>query len=168
MRSLSTAFLEAINAQETGVVPITLLTITHPDLEEPILVCNNPTTRLSDDPLLYGTISRGDTYLYIPFDPLLPDETDRAPEAKITIANIGRDLVTLIRSVVSPPSIVMEIVLSTDLDTVEITFAELLVANSVNTAKNVDLELTIDNLGQEPFPAMRFTPSQFPGLFALV
>jgi len=168
MRTLSEAFREAMNAQETGIVPIILLTVSHEDLEDPILISNDPTTRLSTDPLRYGTVSRGETYFFIPFEAVIPDETDRAPEAKIGVVNIGRDLVQLVRSAVSPPSVTMEIILSTDLDTPEITFNNLILGNSTINDKSVDLELTIDNLGQEPFPALTFTPSAFPGLFALI
>ena len=61
MRVLSLNFREAIFGPESGEVPIFLLTITHPDLDEPVYLTTDATERLGTDPLTYGTVSRGVT-----------------------------------------------------------------------------------------------------------
>ena len=58
MRTLSLNFRQALFAQESGEIPIFLLTITHPDLPDPIYQSTDATVRLSTYPLTYGTISR--------------------------------------------------------------------------------------------------------------
>ena len=55
-------------AQETGVVVICLLTITHDDLDEPILLSTDPTQRLYEygADQVFGTVSRGVDYVFFP------------------------------------------------------------------------------------------------------
>ena len=91
MRVLSLNFREAIFGQESGEVPIFLLTITHPQLDEPIYLTTDATERLGTDPLVYGTLSRGVTYLYAGIEVTIPDEQDKSPPAsKLTIENVTR------------------------------------------------------------------------------
>ena len=86
-------FPQGLFAQESGEIPIFLLTITHPDLIDPVYLSTDATTRLTTDPLTYGTISRSVTYLYAASTVTLPDERDKSPPAcKLTIENITRAL----------------------------------------------------------------------------
>ena len=45
-----------------------LLTVSHADLDEDLRLCTNPVERLQEDPLLYGTRSRGERYLFAPIE----------------------------------------------------------------------------------------------------
>lgn len=166
-RTVSDVFKAAALAQETGEVVIALLTITHPDMSEAIRISNDPTQRLQDTPdLLYGTISRGEQYLFIPFQLTLPNEEDRTPPAaRLIIDGVGKELIPLVRSVSTPAQAVIEIVLGSDLDTVEIQFPPLMIASAEYTAGSISLDLVMDYLSQEPYPAWSFDPSGFPGLF---
>src|SRR5215203_1946511 len=122
-RTLSLDFRAAMNAQETGEVPVSLLTITHEDLVEPLRISSDPTARLTTDPLQYGTVSRGETYLYIPFQLSLPEDSEEAgPQAQLILQDIDRELIPLIRSASTPPQVLMEIVLASAPDDVEIEF----------------------------------------------
>jgi hypothetical protein len=47
VRVLSLNFRKALYAQESGEVPIFLLTITHPSLAAPIRLSTDPTARIS-------------------------------------------------------------------------------------------------------------------------
>jgi hypothetical protein len=166
MRILSLNFREALFAQESGEVPILLVTITHPELPEPIYLSTDPTERFSTDPLMYRTRSRGIDFLYAGIDVTLPDEQDKSPPAsKPTIANVTRGLIPLARSVSTPPAVKIEVVLASDLDTVEMTWPAMDMTNLTYDASFLTFDLTIDALVMEPYPSSTFSPAYFPGLF---
>ncbi len=166
MRSLSLNFRRALFAQESGEIPIFLLTITHPSLTTPIRLSTDNTTRISTDPLVYGTVSRGNTFLYAGVGVQLPDEQDRAaPAAKLIIENITRELVPTARSIASPASCMIEVVLASALDTVELVFPGLDMSNLQYDQATLQFDLTMDALVTERFPSGTFGPANFPGLF---
>jgi hypothetical protein len=103
-RTISLTMRKAANAQESGEVLVVLMTIWHPDLAgELIRLSSDDTVRLSADPLLYGTMSRGQQFLFFPFSIVLPDDRDEAPPSvKFQIDNIDRNMVPLIRSHLTP------------------------------------------------------------------
>ncbi|MGO7750491.1 DUF1833 family protein [Rhizobium ruizarguesonis] len=165
-RNVSTTFIAAANAQETDEVVICLLTVTHDDLEAPIYLSSNATTRLSEDPLVYGTESRGEQYFYLPFEFTLPDDqSDNPPRVQLKMDNIERSLVSVLRSFATPASVLMEIVLASDLDLVEITMPALQMSDVAIDDHTVSATLVADALINEPHPAGQFTPGSFPGLF---
>jgi hypothetical protein len=166
VRVLSINFREALFNQESGEVPIFLLTITHEDLDAPIYLTTDPTERLSTDPLTYGTVSRGTTFLYAGVDITLPSEQDKSPPAStLVIANIDRGLIPLARSVSTPPSVMIETVLASAPDLVEIAWPRFDMSNLSYDANQLTFDLTVDSLTTEPYPSGTFSPAYFPGLF---
>ena len=74
----SLTFRQTAYAQETGRVIIALITLTHASLVEPIRISTDPTEKLST-PLLdivYGTVSRGNQYIFLPIKLQIPSDTD--------------------------------------------------------------------------------------------
>jgi hypothetical protein len=126
-RSLSVNFREAMNAPEDGRVAIFLLTIEHdgdvygsPQTTSPLRFSGDPTELVTDVPLVYKTVSRGEDYFYLPMQIVLPDEREgAAPRAQIRISNINREVLPLIRSVITPARAKIELV-----------FAELAIAGN--------------------------------------
>jgi hypothetical protein len=166
MRVLSLNFRQALFSQESGEVPIFLLTITHPSLTDPIYLSTDPTTRYQDLPPAYRTVSRTIDFLYAGVDVTIPDEQDKSPPAsKLTIANVTRDLIPLARSVSTPPSVKIEAVLASDLDTVEMNWPAMDMSNLQYDANQLVFDLTMDALATEPYPAGTFSPSAFGALF---
>lgn len=166
MRVLSLNFRKALFSQESSEVPIFLLTITHPQLTSPIYLSTDPTTRYSDSPPMYRTVSRSINFLYAGIDITIPDEQDKTPPAsKLTIANVTRDLIPLARSVSSPAQVKIEGVLASAPDFVEMTFPALDMSNLQYDANALVFDLTMDALATEPFPGGTFSPAYFPGLF---
>lgn len=158
--------LEAMAAPETGEAFVILLTVDHADLADPLYFSTDPTTRQSDTPLVYKTVSRGRDYIYVPMEIVLPDEkTDAPPAAQIRISNVGRDMVELLRSITSPPSVVMEVILASDPDEVAISYPAFDLVQSEGDESSIRFTLSIDALVTEPFPAGSFNPSGFPSLF---
>lgn len=166
MRILSLNFREALFSQASGELPIFLLTITHPKLDAPIYLSTDATTRLTTDPLTYGTLSRGTTFLYAGIDVTLPDEQDKTPPAsKLTIQNVTRDLIPLARSVSSPPSVQIEAILASAPDIVEMTWPVMDMSNLTADMSTLQFDLTVDALTTEPYPSGTFNPADFPALF---
>jgi hypothetical protein len=165
-RNLSPGFLAGLYSQESDEVVICLLTVTHEEIEAPIYLSSDATDRLSDDPLIYGTVSRGNEYLYLPFEFTLPDDkSDSPPRVQLSMDNTDRSLVTLLRSISTPADIMVELILASDLDFVEITFPALQLSDVTIEDGRIQATLVADALINEPHPAQLFTPGSFPGLF---
>lgn len=165
-RTISLAARAAANAEQTGEVWVFLLTITHEALVTPLRLSSDPTVRLSVDPLSYGTLSRGETYEYLPMSLVLPDDSEGvAPAIRLVFDNIARQAVPLLRSVSTPPTVTVEMVLASDPDTVEVSFAEFDLVGADYDALSVSVDLTVNALANEPYPAGTFTPGGFGGLF---
>ena len=167
MTTLSMNMLAAMHARETGKIPVFLLRISHPLLNPDILLSTDPTERLSVEPLVYGTTSRGEQYLYVGAKVTVPDDRDRAPPtSKITIMDINQDLVPMTRGIRSPPPKVrIELVLSDDPDTVEYSLPGLDMINVEGTRESLTFECVLDLLLNEGYPAYSFNPAYFSGLF---
>ena len=168
--SVSLNFRQSAYAQETGRVLIALMTITHEDLAEPIRISSDPTQRIeeytTDADVVYGTVSRGNTFLFLPVRIKLPDETEAGPgDITLEIDNIHRQYVETIRSISSPPTVTTELIMDNTLDTVEAQWPEFLLTDITYDAMTITGTLRLETLEREPFPCGQFTPSGFPGIF---
>lgn len=167
-RTVSQRFRDLVFAQHGDDAIEILLTITHPALGTPLYITSgHPNVgRLSTDPLLYGTVSRGNTYQFVPFDIGLPDDDgDKPPAMEINLGNVGRETVPFLRSVRTSALFTVEIVLARYPDSVEITFPVFRLASANYDAQSVTLSLVTDDLTSEAFPPDRFSAARFPGLF---
>jgi hypothetical protein len=165
-RSVSLTFRGAMYAQNATEIPVVLLTLSHPDFPDTLRLSSDPTTRLTTTPLTYGTTSQGHDYLFCPMAISLPDDMDeRAPTARVVIENVGREIIDLVRSVTTPGTCTLQMVLASNPNTIEIEFPTLDIRGVQYNANVITVEMGIDALDQEPFPAGLFTPSAFPGLF---
>lgn len=165
MRQLSAAALAAMMAQETSEVFILLVTISHPSLTQPPRIASDPFELL---PVagVRGVVSRGEEYVFMPFDITLPSEDETgASRAKLSIDNVGRELMQAVRSAGSSLAVDIEIVLSSDVDTPELQLKDFRLERVTYDAFTVSGDITMEYFDLEPFPSRRFTPSDFPGLF---
>ena len=165
-RNVSNALRAATNAQQTDTAFITLLTITNANLSTPIRVCDDP-NQLLPVAGVRGVISRGDEYIYLPFTFSLPAEDDTGiGRASLTIDNISREIVQAVRQAIGTKiSLKIEIVLSSDLNTPEVVMSDFVLEGIKYDAFTVTGDVTVEYYDLEPFPARRFTPSDFPGIF---
>jgi hypothetical protein len=155
-RSLSSAARQAIYAQQTDKVFLALLTISHSDLAGPIRVVND----------LVNLTSRGDHYLAFPFQIVLPEERDdQLGQVQLSIDNVDRTIVEAVRTISSPASIRLEIVIADQPDTVEAGPFDFTLRNVEYDALTVTGTLMYEDILNEPVPADSFTPNFFPGLF---
>jgi Domain of unknown function (DUF1833) len=163
---LTPSFIQALTAQETGVVSIALITITHPATPEIGRISSDPTQRLGEDPLRYGTISRGQVYQYLPVGVIVPDSQEQSPPlSRLSIDNIDRELISLIRASNEPATMTIEVVSADELDVVQQPYPPMDVMNVQYDQFQAIFELQYKPLQAESFPMGSFTPTQFPGLF---
>ena len=164
---ISNNLREAAYAQETDVAVIVLLTLSTPDLPDNIRVCNVPVEKFDDlGDNVYGVTSNGQRYLFLPFDIELPqDDKTGAVTAKLTIDNVNRQIVQYARETKKAINVNIQIVLSNNLDYVEMESDDFKLSNVSYDGFSVSGNLTVDYLGLDPFPCGRFTPSGFKGLF---
>lgn len=170
LSTMSAAALRAVFSPESDSDLILLLTIYDPLNPGTVLyrLCDGFTQRISetDDEVLYGTVSRGENYYFLPMNITLPQEEEAsAPRCSITLNDVTQQLIPLIRTVSGPPTVLLEMVLSTSPSTVEASFSEFYIDNFTYNAETITAELSMIDYDREPFPTHSFTPSYFPGLF---
>lgn len=164
-RPLSNAAKQAIYAQQTDVAFIVLLTIDHTTFAAPIRVASDP-FELLPNAGVRGVLSRSNEYIYLPFIINMPVQDDTGiSKASISIDNISREMVARVRQATSALSITIEIVLSSDVDTPEISASDFKLERVSYDALTVSGDISVEYFDLEPFPSKRFTPSDYPGIF---
>jgi hypothetical protein len=164
--SLSTTFRSAVHAAETTEQEIVLITITHPDTPDVARLASKWTVRLSDDPLTYGVISRGETFYFVRMDARPPILSRDAPRrGRLVLDNTGGEQTALIRTYHAPAQIFMELVLGSDPDVVERQWPVMDLRVVDYDAATMEFELEFLPFTTESYPVDTYTPSGFPGLF---
>jgi hypothetical protein len=155
MRNLSFKAIQSMQASNTAEVWLLLLTIYHPSLAVPIFLVNNNE----------NIVSRGNTYIALPFDVDLPNEDQEAPgAAALTVDNVDRSIIDAIRAMDVPPTVTIEVVLASQPDSVEVGFSDLVLRNVNYDATTIKGSLQWEDILVEPM-ALQMTPARFPGMF---
>lgn len=155
-RTLTSATLSAIYAQETDQVFIILLEIDHVSLVEPIRVAGNTE----------NITSNGDLFIAYPFEISLPnDDVEDSAKIRLRIDNVDRSIIQSLRSIASPPTLKLMVVRAEAPDTVEFQYEAFELRDAFYDALVIEGTLTLESFLFEPYPAEKFTPSDFPGLF---
>ena len=170
MTTTSLNFREAAFSPETGRVPIALITLSHEDLVDDIRISTDPTGELTelttDLEKVYGTTSSGKDYIFLPVRIKLPDDTDEGPgEMQLEFDNVHRAYTETIRSVYTPVTCKVDIVMDNALDTIDASWPEFQLTNISYNATTITGTLRLETLESEPYPAGSFVPSYFEGLF---
>ena len=164
-RPLSNAATQAMFAQQTSEVFILLVTIDNPSFTQPIRIASDP-YQILPDAGVRGVVSRGNEYLYAPFTIMLPVQDDSGiAKASLSVDNIDRRMVEAVRTATSSLRISIEIVLASDVDSVEISMDDFRLERVTYDALTVSGDISMEYYDLEPFPSKRFTPSDFPGIF---
>ena len=106
-------------------------------------------------------------FVGLPFQIQLPtDEPGSPPSARLSIDNISREIAAAVRNAVgTPPTVQIDVVRLLDQDAVELTFPLLKLRNVRADVGKVTGDLFSEDLQTAAYPADRFTPGYFPGLF---
>ena len=156
-QDLSPEARAAAYAGATGEVFLTLLTIDHPDLAQPIRVVND----------MRDIVSRTNTYQAFPFAIAIPTEiTARVATATLTISAIDQQIMNAIRSISTPPTVVAETILASAPDQVERGPYVMPVSGVDSTNPNqIVLTLIYDRNFYNRLPSPTFSSADFPGLY---
>ncbi len=167
MRTISADFRRAMFAENTEEIPVLLLSISHPDLENGDLFLSSDNAVLLDfETQRRGTISRGLSFEFLPMELSLPEDAeDASPTVQLSFRDIDQQATEILRSTVTPAYVTIEVVLASDPDFVEVEFVAFELSSADVTAESVSLNLTVDTLAAEPYPADTFTPARFGGLW---
>lgn len=116
--------------------------------------------------IFYGVMSGTTPFLFLPFELTLPSEDQASTtRCKLTLHDVMRQLMPVIRTINSAPSVDITLVLSKTPSVIEASFNDFLLGGIGYTEESVTGELTVESLATEPFPCHTFTPSVAPGLF---
>lgn len=154
-------------AEHSEAVPVLLLTISHPDMDEPLRISTDPTQRLSDDPLQYGTMHNGAVYYYALVSVPLPEQgQDAAETVSVSIDIVTPEMGKIPTLVTSPARVDIVQVMSSTPDIAEYAFYDLeLRSANVDTEQGlITLEVGRQPWLEEPVQRHRMTAQRFPGL----
>jgi len=153
--------------QETGEIPVLLITISHPDLETVWRISTDNADLLDEEQQLRGTVSRGHDFAFFPLKVSLPEEGDDASNViQLTLDNVTREITPLLQSTLTPAQVTLEMVLASAPDDVEMEFPDFELVSADVDAGTAVLSLTVDTMASEPYPCDNFTPGAFGGLWA--
>lgn len=154
----SETFLDLAQADEADDPFLPLLTIDHPDLPEEV----RPMRFVAN---YQAIVSRGQTFLPFPFGFARPGQGEQAGAARIVIDNVDQRIVATIRSLSTPPTLLIEIIVASQPDEVEETLPPFLLRAASGDRMALEAELVGDNDDGEPLNPWSFTPSFAPALF---
>lgn len=172
LTKLSPEAIKAMFSSETDEQLITLLTIEDPSQPNtPVRLADSYTQRLTglttDDEVVYGVVSRGNNFIFLPLEITLPSEEDTGVgRCNVVLNYVTTEAIQLIREyLVNPTQINLEIILASNPNYVEASFPGFYVVSASYNANQITLTLDMIDYSREPFPCYNFTPNYFPGLF---
>ena len=136
---------------------LALLTISHPDLgvDDPL--------RISSDTV--DTISNGETFQSVPFEFILPGDKDgRVIATDIRVEGVTDLILPGLRAITSRPSLLIQVVLASTPDVVEVSFDNFFLRKADYDAIQITARFTQDSDKTTPF-GLFFTPSNFESVF---
>jgi hypothetical protein len=158
-RNLSPRAIKSAQALESDDPWLVLLEIAHPTWATPFRMVDNTV----------DVVSNGDTYIAWPFDLVMGDDDgEHLPEIKLTIDNVDRALVEIIRTTVNPPVMAIQIVLASQIDTVEVLIRDLTLREVEYDAQTITWTLYAESLADQRYPADTISLSSgYLGLFRI-
>lgn len=153
---LSPELLTELYGQQSGDPFLTLFTLTHPTFSLPLRFVNN-----SED-----IVSNGDTYTAFPVRVILPpDDNESAREVRISFDNISLEVIDQFRSVTTPITASLQMVLASDPNTIQYSLEELKLTGITYDIRSISASLVMDDFLSVGLTSERYTPTNFPGIF---
>lgn len=154
--SLSSKAKEAALAPETGEIFLTLIEISHPDMEQPLYFVDNTENIVSG-----GKIHVGCAFKYTP--PTF--SADESRPARIAIDNVDRQIMEVIRPINTPFTMKISTVLASQPDVIEEGPHSFILRNITSNVYQVSGDLYDLYLTDRQIPADTYNPFDCPGLF---
>jgi len=157
MRELSNSLLAQLYAQESDDPFMILFTLNHSSWGSPIYLVNNTES----------IVSNSVTFSPFPVMVTLPsDDGESAKVVGIEFDNVSQELVDEIRAVTDAGiEVTIQMVLSSDPDTVEIEIGELKLKSVSYNADKISGQLVLDDFLNTGLPSEKYTPNTCPGIF---
>lgn len=160
--SISPTLRSALNRESADVEIVVLLTISHETLAEPIRVTDSPVQKFDDE--IYGLDSRGDRFIYIPFEFTMAGQGEGDNRVQIRIENVDREITVALRNITSPPTAIVELVMAVAPDVVEMSFPDLYMRDVAGDVLSISAELSGNRMEMERYPKDGYSPSLYPGV----
>lgn len=155
-RVLSNRALTAVMAQHTDEAFILLVTFTHVPTNEVYRAALN-----TED-----VVSNGQVFTATYFDIALPEVANKSPQgAQITIDNVDERLIGLLRSITQPLQVVLQLVLASTPDVLEMEFPDLVLREADWDESKITGTLVSEDPLNQAFPAHFYDPRNFQGIF---
>ena len=151
---MATDFTRAIRGKNTSEVLLTLVTISHAAMN---------TIRRVDNTT--DVMSRSNLWLARPTSVALPKEANRgATTGRIILDDTDLSVSSELRKTSTPPAVLLEIVLASDIDTVQRSYRSLEVKSMSASEGEVALGIGLADFRTEAFPSLAFSLDTFPDL----
>lgn len=155
-RPISAAAMEAIMAQTTSEAFILLLTFVHSPTLETYRCCLN-----TED-----ITSNGNVFTATYFEITLPEDSDRAPQGcQITVDNVDRRLVNMLRTITKPLDVTVQLVLASQPNVVEMEITDLVLREAKWDVYKISGMLASEDPLNQVFPGHLYDQKSFPGIF---
>jgi|SRR5262245_17190406 len=156
-RAFTPRTVREIALRESGEAYLLMATITHPEIPDGVLRVVNNT-----EPI----VSRGETFEARGFLWALPEDADDAGgEIDFGWDNIDQATTDWLRSITTPPDIVIEVIGASDPDVVELAVGDLQLRGASIDASRVMGKLMHEDVMNYRYPADIYSPEEWPGLY---
>ena len=160
------SFRSAAYSEHLSDTPAVLVKITHPSLTSPVYLSSDASQRISTDPLVYGTISNGFTYLFVLMSVNIPDDSrDTPPRTQLVLENVEADIVAVVRSMNSLAAVELSLIMAARPNVIEAHYSGLNIVKATYDAEKVTLDISREPFTHEPWPSDRMSRSRFPALW---
>jgi len=155
-RTLSDRALGAMMSQHTEEAFILLVEFRHDPTNEVYRAALNTE----------NVVSNGQVYVATWFDVQLPEIANRSPQGtQLTLDNVDKRLVGLLRRITQPLKVIMRVVLASTPDVIEMEFLDLVLRETDWNASVITGTLSSEDPLNQAFPSHLYDPRSFQGLF---
>jgi hypothetical protein len=155
-RPLSPRAMRSIMAEVTDEAFILLVTFWHPSNPDIFRAC------LNTEPI----ISNGNTFEPTYFEITLPETSDKAPQGcQLSIDNVDRRMVELLRSITDPVQVQLQLVLASQPNVIEMQIDDLVLREVTWDASRIEGTLSSEDPLNQMFPSHLYEPRTFPGIY---
>lgn len=153
---LTPQLIAQLLSQESDDPFLTLLTLEHEDFVAPIRLVNNSV----------DILSRTNTFMAFPMRITFPaDDGETARVFKIEFDNVSLALVEQMRTVLTPITVTLEMILASMPDAVQMSQGELKIQNITYNSSKISATIVLDTFLNTEVTSERYIPQNFPGLF---
>jgi hypothetical protein len=154
--ALSPELLTQLYGQESDDPFLMLVTLSHPNFVSTQYLVNNTA----------NIVSNLITYTAFPMKITLPvDDGETIRQVKIDFDNVGRDLIYEIRSITTPISAKIDMILASNPDQVQVTLDGLSIRNISYDKSKISAALVLDDFLNTSMTSEQYSPSAYPGIF---